>query len=96
MFTKEFGEIGIRHFEDFNWLMLSIVVRDILKQPYKLWVHEYFQQSSFLNVSVKPLDSFVWMGLWAQDAMKDGFFLKIGNGLDINVWKNPWIPCILN
>ncbi|KAK1376038.1 hypothetical protein POM88_032231 [Heracleum sosnowskyi] len=53
----------------------------------------YFPSSSILNAGLGNNPSYVWRSiLAAKDLICSGSVLKVGNGEDISIWNDPWIP----
>lgn len=53
----------------------------------------YLKRDSFFEHIKTKGSSFVWQGiLSSRSFLKKGCCFRIGNGLKINIWKDPWIP----
>jgi len=93
---KDQGGLNFRDLEGFNLAMLG-------KQGWKLLTNssslltkvlkaKYFPRSGFLDATIGHSPSFTWRSIWSTIRMLSlGYRWKIGDGKDINVWKNPWI-----
>ena len=93
---KDHGGLNFRDLEGFNLAMLG-------KQGWKLLTNssslltkvlkaKYFPRSGFLDATIGHSPSFTWRSIWSTIRMLSlGYRWKIGDGKDINVWKNPWI-----
>ncbi|KAL5777565.1 hypothetical protein ACOSP7_010491 [Xanthoceras sorbifolium] len=54
---------------------------------------KYFRQEDFLSVSLKPGSSHLWRSLvWGRSLLIKGLRWRVGNGKDIRVFQDPWIP----
>lgn len=41
---------------------------------------------------MKTSYSYIWKGLrWAQELIFKGSYWELGDGQNINIWKDPWI-----
>ncbi|GLT70458.1 hypothetical protein SLA2020_425380 [Shorea laevis] len=53
--------------------------------------------TSFLNVSLNPLASWLWKGLLKnKSVIQKGACLSISCGINVDIWKSPWIPLMPN
>jgi hypothetical protein len=53
---------------------------------------KYFPRSGFLDANIGHSPSFTWRSIWSTMPMLSlGYRWKIGDGNDINVWKDRWI-----
>ncbi|GAA0176202.1 hypothetical protein LIER_29239 [Lithospermum erythrorhizon] len=63
----------------------------------KLLKGRYFKLSSFLHAKVETNPSFGWRSLLeGRKILSKGMRWQVGNGKDIDIWKDPWIPRITN
>ncbi|KAL5808022.1 hypothetical protein ACOSQ3_028713 [Xanthoceras sorbifolium] len=54
---------------------------------------KYFRQEDFLSVSLKQGSSHLWRSLvWGRSLLRKGLRWRVGNGKDIRVFQDPWIP----
>ncbi|CAO2820766.1 unnamed protein product [Amaranthus hypochondriacus] len=61
------------------------LVNDILRA-------RYYKHSDILNANLGHNPSYSWRGLWdAKSLLKDGLCWRVGNGLSIAVWEDPWL-----
>jgi len=93
---KDHGGLNFRDLEGFNLAMLG-------KQGWKLITNspslltivlkdKYFPRSGFLGANIGHSISFTWRSIRSTILMLSlDYRWKIGDGNDINVWKDPWI-----
>lgn len=63
----------------------------------KLMRSEYLEGKNFFEHQKVKGSSYVWQGIIsARQFIKRGCCFKIGDGLGINPWKDPWIPSLLD
>jgi hypothetical protein len=54
---------------------------------------KYYSDGNILKAGPKYGSSFTWQSILAGVAtFKRGFIRRVGNGEDINIWSDPWIP----
>jgi hypothetical protein len=54
---------------------------------------KYYPDSNILKAGPKSGSSFTWQSILAGVAtFKRGYIWRVGNGEDINIWSDPWIP----
>ena len=93
---KQEGGLGFRDVEAFNIAMLGkqlwrIITRgdSLLGRIYK---SKYFRKGDPLLAPLGSRPSFAWKSIHeAQDLIKQGIRVVIGNGASTNIWKDPWI-----
>ncbi|KAK9706077.1 hypothetical protein RND81_07G103000 [Saponaria officinalis] len=53
----------------------------------------YFKNSSILDARIGHDPSYTWRSLWsAKSLLLEGLKWRVGNGHDINVWEDAWLP----
>ena len=94
---KKQGGMGFQDIRNFNLAMLA-------KRGWRLLQHEeslvhkcfkakYFPRCSFLDAGDVPNSSYVWKSmLAAQSILKQGCCWRVGNGSEIRVLKDKWLP----
>lgn len=94
---KSRGGMGFRNLHAFNIALLA-------KQGWRLLYHpealvskvlkaKYYNKCDFLSASLGNNPSYVWRSLHAgQDLLRSGSTMKVGNGHQILVKKDPWLP----
>ncbi|CAJ2642045.1 unnamed protein product [Trifolium pratense] len=93
---KEYGGMGFRHFYGFNLAMLGkqgwhlLTNHDtILSRIFKA---KYYPKTGFLEANLGHNPSYVWRSIHAsQVVVRRGLKWRLGNGNNINVWKQPWL-----
>jgi ribonuclease HI len=88
--------MGFRLFRDFNEALLAKQGWRIITQPQSLVAQvlkaKYFPQNQFLEAQPKHNMSYSWKSiLQASWILKKGCYWSVGNGENINVWKDNWI-----
>ncbi|KAL5854197.1 hypothetical protein ACOSQ4_003999 [Xanthoceras sorbifolium] len=76
------GGMGFREFQAFNQAMLAKILKA-----------KYFPNTNFLKSKLGWKPSFVWRSiLWGRDTLQRGLRWKVGDGHNIAVYDDPWIP----
>ena len=93
------GGLSFRLFNEINTALLAKLGWKLATGERSLWADQfrgkYLRSESFFNYSPGKNISMVWRGiLSAKKALLKGACFKIGNGLAINPWTEPWIPWI--
>ncbi|KAH9754875.1 reverse transcriptase domain-containing protein [Citrus sinensis] len=82
---KSVGGIGFKRIHDFNIAMLGKQSR-ILKA-------RYYPKVSFVDASVGFNPSYTWRSIMAaKDVVVNGSRIRIGNGQQVQLSKDPWLP----
>ncbi|XP_030505154.2 uncharacterized mitochondrial protein AtMg00310-like [Cannabis sativa] len=89
--------MGFRDLQDFNLAILGKQGWRLLTRLDSLAAHvfkaRYFPNGTFLNASLGNNSSFVWRSiLEAQHLIREGVHWCVGNGEDINILDEPWLP----
>jgi len=94
---KSKGGMGFRNIEVFNtallakqgWRILQAqdsLVRRILKE-------KYFPQGSFLQAQLGRNPSYACLSIFnARKVLERGLMWRVGNGDNIQIWQDKWIP----
>lgn len=95
--SKGRGGIGFRGFEEFNLALLGKQCwRLILNQDSllaRVFKSRYFPRSNFMEAKVGYQPSYAWRSLVKAKKVIDlGARWSIGNGTNVRVWKDNWLP----
>jgi ribonuclease HI len=97
MKPKEEGGLGFRDIHAFNLAMLA-------KQSWRLWHNpdslcarvlkaKYYATTSVLEAKPKHGMSYTWRSiLHGLDIMKKGMIWRLGDGSNLKIWTDPWLP----
>ena len=91
------GGIGFRDLRSFNLALLSKQGWRILQNPNSLVARvlkqKYFSKVGLLEAEVGTGPSFAWRGIHAGiRLLKEGLIWRVGNGKQINIWSDKWLP----
>ncbi|KAF9610276.1 hypothetical protein IFM89_021837 [Coptis chinensis] len=94
---KLYGSLGVRNLQHTNLALLAKKGWEVIASNKSLWIDivkaKYLRNQDFLTVCPKPLDSRVWRDiLKARTVLTKGLGWEIGNGSDINLFTERWIP----
>jgi hypothetical protein len=94
---KNQGGMGFKDLHCFNLSLLSKQCWRIIAEPEPLCIRvlkaKYFPSGDLLNCELKKGSSYTWQGLWSGiQTFKRGHIWRIGDGSNINIWDDPWIP----
>uniref|UniRef100_A0A803Q2B6 Reverse transcriptase zinc-binding domain-containing protein n=1 Tax=Cannabis sativa TaxID=3483 RepID=A0A803Q2B6_CANSA len=94
---KSKGGMSFRNLRDFNLSLLGkqgwrlMANQDSLVS--RVFIARYFPHGSFLTATLGPNPSFVWCSiLEAQSLVKQGSRWVIGDGKNISILGEPWLP----
>lgn len=94
--SKSKGGMGFRNLYGFNIALLGKNCWNFIKKPQSLVARvfkaRYYPNSHFLHASVSLGSSYVWSGIMtAKNSIFKGYKWVLGDGVDINAVKDPWI-----
>jgi hypothetical protein len=94
---KSEGGLGFRDLYGFNMAMLSRQAWRLLDNPNSLCGRvlkaRYFPTSSILEATAAPGISYTWRSiLKGVSLLKEGLVWRIGDGTQVNLWSDPWLP----
>ncbi|KAK6124264.1 hypothetical protein DH2020_042016 [Rehmannia glutinosa] len=94
---KHLGGMGFRDLELFNQALLAKQVWRLIDRPHSLvsriFKAKYFPQASIFEAVVGSRPSYTWRSLiWGRDLLRDGIRWRVGNGRNINIVSDPWLP----
>ncbi|KAL3833965.1 hypothetical protein ACJIZ3_008701 [Penstemon smallii] len=95
--SKKIGGLGFRNLEAFNTALLAKQAWRIITKPENLLSRilkaKYFPNEDFLDAQLGPRPSFTWRSIWgSKNLVAAGLRWRVGNGENIDIWKDPWIP----
>ncbi|KAK0584046.1 hypothetical protein LWI29_006910 [Acer saccharum] len=91
------GGLNFKDLISSNQSLLAMQAWKILQHPESLIARllkaKYFKQEEFLQVEVKSGISHVWRSiLWGRNLLSQGLKWVVGNGKNIRVFQDKWIP----
>ncbi|EPS73861.1 hypothetical protein M569_00896, partial [Genlisea aurea] len=91
------GGLSFRDLLLFNRAMVAKQSWRLLSHPNsicsRLIKAKYYPHSSFLMAPLGRSPSYVWRGIHSsREVLLGGLRWRIGNGLSVDAWKDPWIP----
>jgi ribonuclease HI len=93
---KEHGGMGFRHLYGFNLAMLGkqgwhlLTNQDTILS--KVFKAKYYPKEGFLDAKLGHNPSYVWRSIQAsQVVVRSGLRWRVGNGANIDVWRQPWL-----
>jgi hypothetical protein len=89
--------MGFRDLHYFNLAMLAKQCWRLLCELESLCAQvlqaKYFPSEDLLNGELKKGSSYTWQSIWAGiQTFKKGYIWRVGDGSDINIWNDSWIP----
>jgi ribonuclease HI len=96
-FAKSKGGMGFRELSSFNKALLAKQCWRLLQEPDSLVARimkaKYFRNVAFMDVSLCKRPSFAFRSICsARELLKEGLVWRIGNGEDVNIWGDKWLP----
>ncbi|CAL1383059.1 unnamed protein product [Linum trigynum] len=94
---KEEGGLGFRDLRGFNTALLAKQLWRLHKRPTSLAARimkaKYHKKESVLEAVCGHNPSFIWRSITsAQDFFHSGLRWRIGNGTEVRIWGDKWIP----
>ena len=94
---KENGGMGFRDLHMFNIAMLARQGWRLISNPESLCAQvlraKYFPNGDLLSVQERPGISYSWRNIIRGiQALNKGLIWRVGDGTQINIWLDPWIP----
>jgi len=94
---KEKGGLGYRDLHMFNLAMLARQAWRLIQSPDSLCARllraKYWPDGDLFAAKEGPGISYTWRSLLrGLKALEKGMIWRVGNGLQIRIWDDPWIP----
>ncbi|KAM5582252.1 hypothetical protein ABKV19_002583, partial [Rosa sericea] len=94
---KTEGGLGFRNMVLFNQALLAKQGWRIIQNPTSLiaslYKAKYFPDCSFLDAGLVGGASYAWRSIMhGRELLKKGLRFQVGNGSNISVWSDPWMP----
>jgi hypothetical protein len=94
--SKKEGGLGFRELYGINLAMLARQAWRLLTNPESLCARvlkaKYFPNSSILDATAMPGISYTWRSiLKGVELVKEGMIWRVGDGININMWTDPWL-----
>ena len=94
---KAKGSMEFRDLQSFNLAMLAKQVWRLLCEPESLCARvlraRYYPDGNLLNAKMKSGSSYTWQSvLVGLECFKLGYIWRVGDGTQINIWDDNWIP----
>lgn len=91
------GGLGFRDLICFNRALLAKQGWRILNDPFSLlarvYKQKYFPHNQFLESTTGYCPSLIWRSICSvMDLVQQGCVWHVGNGKNIKIWKDKWIP----
>lgn len=95
--SKAMGGLGFRDLHAFNLAMLARQGWRLLTQPDTLCARvmqaKYYPDGRLLKTEAKDGISYTWRSiLKVVELLKEGLIWRIGDGISVDIWEDPWIP----
>jgi len=95
--SKTKGGLGFRDLRCFNKALLAKQGWRLLKNPDSLAGQilkaKYFPRGGFLEAELGRRPSFAWRSIFgSKDLKRDGLIWRIGDGRNVHIWRDKWIP----
>ncbi|XP_062005887.1 uncharacterized protein LOC133723071 [Rosa rugosa] len=95
--TKPEGGMGFKNIYAYNLAMLAKQGWRLVSNPHsliaKLFKARYHPNSSFWEAELGDSPSFSWRSILnGRPVLKPGVQWSVGNGSQVNIWKDKWIP----
>lgn len=94
---KSSGGLGFKNIKLFNMVLLAKegwrLQMDYDSLVFKVLKAKYFPNSDFVHASLGNNPSYTWRSIIAaQELVKNGLRWRVGNGVNIRVWGDKWLP----
>jgi hypothetical protein len=94
---KKKGGMGFRDLHCFNSTLLAKQAWRLICEHDSLCARvlkaKYYPSGDLLNADLKKGSSYTWQSMWSGiQTLKKGCIWRVGDGVDINIWDDAWIP----
>ena len=94
---KNRGGMGFRDLQSFNLALLAKQVWRLLSDSDLLCARvlrsKYYPNGKLLEAKLKRGASYIWQSILAGlECFKQGYIWRVGDGSQINIWGESWIP----
>lgn len=91
------GGMGFRDLQSFNLALLAKQVWRLQSDPDSLCARvlraRYYLDGKLLNARMKSGSSYTWQSILAGlQCFKQGYIWRVGDGTQIKIWEDNWIP----
>ncbi|XP_024171861.1 uncharacterized protein LOC112177844 [Rosa chinensis] len=98
---KEEGGLGFQSLSNFNFVLLAKQAWRVLCNPNSLiariYKARYFPTETFWTVDLHPSPSYSWRSIFStRELLQQSAYWQIGNGVNVNIWSDSWIPNLQN
>lgn len=95
--SKVDGGLGSRDLHSFNMAILAKQGWRLIHDPESLCARilkaKYFPNTHVLKVVARNGCSYTWHNIiQGLEVLKEGAIWRIGNGQQVNIWTDPWLP----
>lgn len=95
--SKAVGGMGFKELEDFNLAMLAKQGWRKFQDPYSLVSQvlnqKHFSNNHFFQAKMGGKPFYIWRNILAAcSLLENGTYWRVGNGREIHIWKENWIP----
>jgi hypothetical protein len=95
--SKQSGGMGFRDLEIFNRALLAKQGWWLIQNPDSLVVQimkeKYYTNSSFVHANLGSNPLYAWRSIFnSREMLKQGLIWRVGNGKDIKIWGDKWLP----
>lgn len=94
---KSWGGLGFKDLRFFNQAMLARQAWRLIQFPDSLCARslkaKYFPRASLVDTAFCSNASTTWQSIMhGLELLKKGIIWRVGNGTQIRIWRDPWIP----
>ncbi|XP_035547368.1 uncharacterized protein LOC118348906 [Juglans regia] len=95
--AKSEGGMGFRELQSFNTALLAKQCWRVLNMPFSVAARvlkdKYFKNTDLLKAKLGYGPSKIWRSLWGSlGLLKEGLVWRVGNGEQVNIWEDKWVP----